>query len=677
MKLRTLAAGLVLACLVAPVLAQQGGSPPAAGRGAAGRGAVAGPQPAPAPGLLNAMFQDHAVLQRGQPIKVYGNAPAATSVSVSLNGATASAAADASGHWIATLPAMAPGGPFTLTATGGGKTETATDVLVGDVFLCSGQSNMALAQSAAANAAADARTANDGEIRQLNVDTTGSTTPLANFATRVAWIVEAPDTVPRFSAACWYFARELKKTTKAPIGLVLSAWPGARIRDWVSEAALRRIGDFNDDLDILDTYRTDPQAAMRAWGRKWEAWWRSLKLGGAPPWEANFDDSAWPTVPNTGTAWALWKGNTNPDGFIGQMWMRTTVTLSAAQAAAAQTAPANLDLGSVNEEDETWINGKDVGGTSFSNKAEHVVPAGVLKEGVNVIVSNIFCSWRNCGFRGPDANRVLRLADGGAVVLSNPWRYRQMSDKDDIIAPQIPWGITHGLTMDYNGMLAPIGPYGFKAAVWYQGESDVYFAPHYRATLDAMMADWRRQLENPTLPFLIVQIPNYGNIPDAPAASGWADVREAQRLSVKDDKHAALTVNVDIGDAAVLHPTNKQEVGRRLAIAARHLVYGEPIAPSGPEVSGATRDGGTVAIAFSGVTGRLVGHSGINGFELCGKTLASCRWANARITGNSVILPNQAGATRVRYCWGDAPVCTLYDTSGLPAGPFETAIRAK
>ena len=136
-------------------------------------------------------------------------------------------------------------------------------------------------------------------------------------------------------------------------------------------------------------------------------------------------------------------------------------------------------------------------------------------------------------------------------------------------------------------------------------------------------------------------------------------------------------MNVDIGDPTSLHPTNKQEVGRRLAIAARHIVYGEPIAPSGPEVAGAARKDGNVTVRFSGITGKLAGRSGVNGFELCGPTLASCRWAAASISGNSVMLANAGRATRVRYCWGDAPVCTLYDTSGLPAGPFEARIGGK
>jgi sialate O-acetylesterase len=260
------------------------------------------------------------------------------------------------------------------------------------------------------------------------------------------------------------------------------------------------------------------------------------------------------------------------------------------------------------------------------------------------------------------------------MPLSNPWKYREVPDT--LIAPQLPWGVTHGLTMDYNGMVSALGPFGLKGAVWYQGESDIYFAGNYRVTLKALMEDWRRQFETPDLPFLVVQLPNYGPTPEAPTPSVWAEVREAQRLAVAEDKRAALTVNFDIGDAADLHPTNKAELGRRLSLAGRSLIYGEKINPSGPALAGVTRRGTDALVLFNGVTGRLVSRSGNpNAFELCGVEQSSCRWADTRIEGNNVLLLNAGSATRVRHCWGESPVCTLYDTSGLPAGPFEAPIR--
>ena len=629
------------------------------------------PQPAPAgPQLLHPMFQDHAVLQRDRPIRIYGEAEPGAAVTVTLGTLSVQARAGADGRWRAKLPAMPAGGPYSLSATANGETRTAEDVLLGDVFFCAGQSNMAFSQRQAQGAAEDARAAVDGQIRQLTISTNASLTRLETFATSVRWVVGSPETVGSFSAACYYFVRELKKTVNVPMGMVVAAWGGARVRNWVSEGELRRAALDTADLDMLVLSRTDQQAALRRWGAKWEAWWSSTLPHAGRPWMPDYDDTSWKTAPPALGAWALWNG-TSPDGFVGQMWMRTTVTLTAEQAAKPGAA---LDLGAVNEEDETWINGKDVGASSFANRTQHAIRSGILKEGVNVIATNIFCSWRNCGIRGPAENRAIHFGDGTSARLSNPWRYQEVPDSR--IAPQLPWGPTHGVTMDYNGMVSPIGAYGFRGVVWYQGESDIYFAGQYKVTLLAMMADWRRHFEQPELPFLIVQLPNYGQPSPQPTSSVWADVREAQRQAALQDKHAALTVNVDIGDAANLHPTNKAELGRRLALAARKLIYGEPVPPSGAVVDSVKRRGSDVVVTFRDVTGALSSRgTQPTGFELCGTSQSSCRSTVMRIENATVVLPDAGNATRIRYCWADTPACALSDASGRPAGPFEVPIR--
>ena len=327
------------------------------------------PQTAPTgPQLLHPMFQDHAVLQRDRPIKVYGETSPQTDVTVTLGGNSIKTRAGADGHWSATLPATTAGGPYTLTAAANGESRTASDVLVGDVFLCAGQSNMGFSQRQAQGAAEDTRTATDAEIRQLNIGTNASLVPRQTFASAVRWVVGSPETVGNFSAACYYFARELKKTANTPVGIVVAAWGGARVRNWVSEDGLRRLGLDNDDLDMLALSRTDQQAALRRWGAKWESWWKAARPQDGQPWMSEYDDSSWRTAPQALGAWASWNGS-SPDGFVGQMWMRTTVTLTAEQAAKSGAA---LDLGSVNEEDETWVNGKDVGGILFCQS--HAAP---------------------------------------------------------------------------------------------------------------------------------------------------------------------------------------------------------------------------------------------------------------------------------------------------------------
>jgi sialate O-acetylesterase len=227
-------------------------------------------------------------------------------------------------------------------------------------------------------------------------------------------------------------------------------------------------------------------------------------------------------------------------------------------------------------------------------------------------------------------------------------------------------------------MIAPLGSYGLRGVLWYQGESNTGESNTYRALLTGLMADWRRQL-GPQLPFLIVQLPNFGPLTATPAESEWADLREAQRLAVKSDAHAALAVTIDIGEPRNLHPTNKQDVGQRLARAARHLIYADPSPPSGPGPLRATRSGEQVTVEFGDLERGLVayGHDKPIGFQLCADSPASCRFADAAIDGSRVILPvaNGLAPTRVRYCWADSPICTLFDASRLPAGPFELRLQ--
>ncbi len=632
---------------------------------AAAPGLIFAAVPADAATLLHPMFNDHAVLQRDRPIPVYGTAGPGADVTVQLGSASVTARAGQDGRWRATLPALAAGGPYTLHVASGGEIQDVRDVLLGDVFLCTGQSNMQFAVRGAANAQFEIAAAKDDQVRELAVDRVPSPIELETFKTPVSWKVESPQTAGDFSASCFFFARELRKHVKVPVGLITVAWGGTRVRGWVSHHSLRPLG-FNDDIEMLALWERDPAAASRRWDAAWENWWRANGKG--EPWKE--DTSSWPVAPMPLGPWNEWPGLSLPEGraepgvgFVGQLWLATHVRLTAAQAA----QPATLDLGRANEEEKSWVNGVGVGGSSQEPDARHALPRGLLHEGDNSITLNIFCSWKNCGLTGPAATRAIRFADGSAVPLDQPWHYQPV---ENLIAPQLPWGSMHGVGLQYGGMIAPIGTYGVKAAIWYQGESNIYFAKTYQPALTAMMTDWRRQFG--ALPFIIVQIPDYGPTPTKPVESLWSDVREAQRRTSETDPHAALVVTFDIGDPKLLHPTNKQEIGRRIAIAARHLVYGEPITPSGPRVAAARRMGDHVTVSFRDVTGELVAYNGQpNAFELCDAT--ACRWARATVSPDHVTL--EGAGSRVRYCWGDSPICTLSDASGLPAGPFEVPVQ--
>lgn len=633
----------------------------------------ASPSSGQEPSLLDPMFQDHAVLQRDRPVPVWGTAAPNAQVTVVMNGQTVRASADASGHWRAELPAAHAGGPYTLTASlSSGASQTASDVLVGDVWLCSGQSNMELPVSRSLYADDEIRRASNDRIRLLTVGKANNPAPLDAFASPVRWQAVSPTTIPSFSAACYYFARELQKTVNVPMGLIHSSWGGSNIEAWISANGLKRMGGFENETELLALYSRDRPAAIQRMGETWQAWWQTHAP--APqdePWQPT-STQGWSDVPGL-RDWKTW-GVESLAHHDGMVWFRTTVTLTAAQAAQAAT----VSLGAIDEVDQTWINGRPIGNSfGWAAPRTYDVPAGTLKPGTNLLVVNVLSTWDKGGMYGPAESMALHFTDGTSVAIGTGWQYRQVP-KSVGLPPRGPWHSIGGFTTLYNGMIAPLGSYALRGALWYQGETNADNPGPYEKLLTGLMADWRSTF-GADLPFLIVQLPNFGPAPTAPVDSGWASLRDAQRRAVARDAHAGLVVTIDIGDRNELHPPNKQEIGRRLARAARHVVYGEAIAPSGPAVVSAARTGSQIVVTFGGIDGTLVTYSSNQAiaFEVCGADQASCRFVPATIDGARALIDDPAGtATRVRYCWGDGPECNLYDTSGLPAGPFEVAISA-
>ncbi len=632
---------------------------------------------APARPLLNEMFQDHAVLQRDRAISVWGEALPGEQLTILLSDAGGAhdevhAVADSSGHWRAQLGPKPAGGLYRLTAgTHGGIEQSITDILLGDVWLCSGQSNMEFPVATSLNAAHEIATSANDAIRVLSVAHDSHPTPLRHFSSPVTWTAAGPDTIRDFSAACYYFARDLQKSVHVPMGLIHASWGGSRIEPWMSAAALRAAGGFDAALDMLDVYAGDARAGNDRMGASWEGWWRSHAPAGSTPWQT-IAQGDWRAAPEPMRDWKTWKV-AELAGHDGMVWFRRSATLSKAQAA----GDAQLSIGAIDEVDETWVNGRPLANSfGYGTERKYAVPKGWLHAGDNSIVINVLSTWDAGGMYGPPEQLALRFADGSSVPLGGQWRYQFVPETMGF-PPRAPWESVGGLSTIYNAMLAPLQPYGLRGVLWYQGEANACDAGRYQGLLLGLMADWRGKFAA-DLPFLIVQLPNFGTPSAVAASSSWANLREAQRRAVAADDNAALVVTIDVGEAQELHPPNKQAVGARLARAARHLVYGEPISPSGPTVRDAHGSGGAVIVNFGDVEGQLLANSALRpiGFELCGIAEESCRFVDAELSGQMVRIESAAmTATRVRFCWGDAPTCNLCDKSGLPAGPFEIVIE--
>jgi sialate O-acetylesterase len=628
--------------------------------------------------LMSGLFADHAVLQRDRPIRVFGQARAGQEVIVSLGSANASVKATADGAWSLSLPAMPAGGPHTLVARAGATSQTASDVWIGDVWLCSGQSNMEWPVRLTLDAGSEVALSANDRIRHVTIARVTSAAARKDFDAPLQWQIAGPAATEHFSATCYYFVRELQKTVDVPQGIISSNWGGSRIEPWMSESALRSIPGYEAPLKLLGEYRTDPPLAFAHWGETWQKWWmQQAATQGSRPWMPQASPAdAWKVAPAGLGYWENW--NVPALGrYDGMMWFRARVTLDQRQAAQAAQA-AKLSLGLVDDVDVTWVNGRAVGNSFGDAQRLYQLPAKLLKTGDNWVVVNVHDYWGNGGLHGPADSRALLLADGTRVAISG-WEY--VTAPANLWPPSAPWAALNGVSVLYNAMIAPLGNYGLRGVAWYQGEANAGLedARRYQALLAAWMADWRRQFDAP-LPFLVVQLANFGGLAPGPVDSGWAQLRDAQRRAVAADGNAGLAVAIDIGNRDDIHPANKQEVGRRLARAARHVVYGEKISASGAQPVSATRSEAGVVVTLGDFEGqlRVVGAADPSGFELCGPTQATCRFVRAQLQpGGRVLLTDTdtGPATRVRFCWADSPLCNLYDSTALPVGPFELPVN--
>jgi sialate O-acetylesterase len=623
------------------------------------QGALAAP-------TIDPQFGTHSVIQRDKPIVLSGTALAGERLNVIIGDEKQDTAADANGRWRASFPPSHAGSLKIRVSASSGEASS-DDVELGDVWLCSGQSNMEYPLRRALNGDGEVEGSADEDLRVMKIPEQLAPEPQAQFQKSPTWQRSAPDSVKDFSAACYFLARDLRSTEKVPIGAIDDTWGGTPIRAWMNEASLRSSGD-EKAADIVELNRSDPAAAVRQFGAEWGLWWRSQtgdKLG-AEPWNES-GWLGWRPLPSLsywdgwGPEWKAW---------IGAIWAREQVALTPAEAAQSAT----LALSAVDDIDQTFVNGIAVGGKNDpSNPRSYPVPRGVLKPGMNEILVYARNVWGQGGFKGPVDQFALTFSDGHSKPLASGWQYSKIADRVGQ-PPAAPWEGSSGVSTIYDAMVAPLGALGLKGVAWYQGESDVG-QKGYDLRLGAWIANWRAQFRDPQLAFLIVGLAGWGSRVSSPVESGWAALINEQRLAVERDRNAALVSAIDLGEPNDIHPANKQEVGRRLSLAAHRLVYrdGGAVGPMPREA--VLYSGNLVTVHFTKPLQALSGADPL-GFELCFGAIEGCHFANAHINGSDVTIdvPDRLSPVEVRYAWADYPVVNLYDRDMLPVPVFKLPI---
>ncbi len=616
---------------------------------------------------LPPLISDNLVLQAGTKVRLWGRAESGEAVTVEFAGQTGKAVADPAGNWSVTLePLAASGENRTLTVTGKNRIEV-KNVLVGEVWLGSGQSNMEMAVVGVQDAAAEIAAADFPQIRLFQVPMSISSRPAETCAG--AWRVCAPANVGGFSAALFFLGRDLHRRLKVPVGLVASTVGATSIQSWLSPAVLDAHPDFCRRPELpaeaypdLPTYRKykDQQYAPVLFpdqGNRGEAegW---FKPGGeAPEWKklSLFQ----PLEKLLG------------EDFDGAVWVKREITLPAAWA--GRDLALKFDLPPGNGLD-AYFNGEKV--VSAKVSLDHAwpsykIPGKLVKAEGNFIAVRFLNAFGSAGARGIE----VRL-EPAKQVLAGDWLVRIEQSRPAVKAPDLPAPRQIPAAL-YSGMIAPLHNFTFRGAVWYQGEGNATSreAGLYESMLKSLITSWRAEFAQPELAFLIVQLPNYmARGVDPNEESWWAVLRESQARAAALP-NAALAVTIDIGEAQEIHPHNKQEVGRRLALAAGGLCYGDREHEAcGPQFEALTVQGGALRLKFGHAGGGLVAKDGpLQGFAVAGED-GRFVWAEASIDGDCVVVssPQISKPVMARYAWASNPAANLYNGAGLPAATFRT-----
>lgn len=617
---------------------------------------------------LPQIFRDSMILQRDAAINIWGRASSGESITIKFNGKIYRTKTGKDGKWKLQLNSMKAGGPYTMQVQAK-NTITLKNILIGDVWLCAGQSNMEHQMRLhEVLYAKEIAAANNPQIRQFKVPRITDLEKPRDELPGENWEYANPNSVREFSAVAYFFAKKLYEQYKVPIGIINASWGGTPIEAWMGEAAFKEFPtilqtiEINKDKHYIDSVNNN-QSSFPPPARA-----QDMDKGMQEKWfSPAYQPKGWRTIAVPG----YWEDQGVKD-LNGEVWYRREVDVPASMI----NKPAKVFLGRIVDADELFINGTSVGRTYYMYpQRRYEVPNGLLKAGKNLFVVRITNNNGKGGFV-PDKPYQL-IAGTDTVDITGYWQYKVGKVFDPLLMPASGGGIAlqNQPTALYNGMLAPIIPYTLKGFAWYQGESNSSRADEYAKLQLAMINYWRQKWNQPNASFLFVQLPGFMDYNYLPVESGWAGFREAQAKTLELPK-TAMAVAIDLGEWNDIHPDRKKEVGDRLAIAAQKVAYGENIVHSGPVFKSATINGNEIIVTFDHVGSGLATSDGEPPaeFAIAGADKKFV-WAEAKIENDKIIVSSHriTEPKYVRYAWADNPVNpNLVNKEGLPAAPFRT-----
>ncbi len=617
---------------------------------------------------LPRLVSDGMVLQRDAQVKVWGWAAQGEKVTVSFHDSVYFATANEKGEWTILLSALKAGGPFTMTV-GASNIITVKDILIGDVWVCSGQSNMELpVRRVRPLYGKEIASSANPYIRHFTVPQKYDFNAPENDLDSGKWESPNPTAVLNFSAVAYFFGTDLYEKYHVPIGLINTSLGGSPAESWLSEGALKQFPNHLKeaqrfrDANLIRQIESQDKARIDAWyaelWQKDEGYRDSQK-----PWsETALSTDGWRRM-NVPGYWAA----TELGAVNGVVWFRKDVEVPASMIG----KPVELNLGRIVDADSVFINGVFVGTTSYQYPPRwYSLPPNVLKAGPNTVVVRVISNIGKGGFVLDKPYQIV--CEGGTIDLKGPWLYRLGARMEPLASQTFIRWKPLGL---FNAMLAPLLNYAIKGVIWYQGESNAERPIEYRDLFPAVIRDWRAKWNQGDFPFLFVQLPNFMEAKDQPSESNWALLREAQ-LRTLSLPRTGMAVAIDIGEWNDIHPLNKKDVGKRLALAAQKVAYADDkVVYSGPIYQSMKVDGDKIIIAFTNTGSGLVARGEeLKTFAIAGSDKRFV-WAKAKIENNRVVVWSEmvSNPVAVRYAWADNPEgANLYNAEGLPASPFRT-----